>query len=81
MGAYVPRLLHTLGRELRCSDAANRRNAAFAAGMLAQAAPEAVAPHLPSLLQVMLWPCPVVASLMHGWCVAGLSLQCFSMLR
>jgi hypothetical protein len=52
MGQHAGRLAPVLTRELRCGDAANRRNAAFAAGELVRAAPQAMAPVLPSLLQV-----------------------------
>ena len=52
MVPYAARLWPMLLRELRHDSAANRRNAAFAAGVLVQAAPGASATHLPSLLQV-----------------------------
>ena len=52
MVPYAGRIWPMLLRELRHDSAANRRNAAFAAGVLVQAVPAAAAPHLPNLLQV-----------------------------
>ena len=55
MGAAVAglaaRIAPVLLRELRCEDAVNRRNAAFAVGVWSQAAPGAFAAQLPALLQ------------------------------
>ncbi|KAK9905642.1 hypothetical protein WJX75_003705 [Coccomyxa subellipsoidea] len=53
MVPYTGRLWPLLLRELRHDSAANRRNAAFAAGVLVQAVPGAAAPHLPTLLQAL----------------------------
>ncbi len=52
MVPYVPKLVPILLRELRCDSSDNRRNAAFAAGTLAAAAPEACSPHMLNMLQV-----------------------------
>ena len=52
MVPYVPRLVPILLRELRCESSDNRRNAAFAAGTLASAAPAACSPHMLNMLQV-----------------------------
>lgn len=52
MAPYTGKLMPMVLRELRHESAANRRNAAFAAGVLVQAAPAATATHLPNLLQV-----------------------------
>ena len=50
---YAEALLSVVLKELAAGDDdANSRNAAFAAGVLAQHAPAAVQPHLPRLLQV-----------------------------
>ena len=51
MAGLAPRVAPALLRELRAEDAVNRRNAAFAAGVWAQAAPGAFAGQLPALLQ------------------------------
>lgn len=67
MEPYVGRLLPLLLRELRHNSAANRRNAAFAAGVLTQAAPDAVGPHLPSLLQALPPPTPLPCLSQHAF--------------
>ncbi|BDA47413.1 Importin-4 [Coccomyxa sp. Obi] len=53
MAPYTGKLMPMVLRELRHESAANRRNAAFATGVLVQAAPAATAPHLPNLLQAL----------------------------
>jgi hypothetical protein len=50
-GQLALRVAPALLRELRDADAANRRNAAFAVGVWARAAPGALGPQLPALLQ------------------------------
>ena len=66
MGAAVaglaPRVAPALLRELRAEDAVNRRNAAFAVGVWAQAAPGAFAGQLPALLQARAVPWPTACS-------------------
>ena len=94
MVPYVPKLLPILLRELRCDSSDNRRNAAFAAGTLAAAAPEACSPHMLNMLQVRIaalclashrWPMQrAVLSCAQGiWCLrapasAGSSEACAS---
>ncbi len=56
MAPYVPRAAPVVLRELRCDTPDNRRNAAFAAGALVAAAPEATSQHALTLLQVALSP-------------------------
>lgn len=51
VAGLAPRVAPALLRELRAEDAVNRRNAAFAVGVWAQAAPGAFAGQLPALLQ------------------------------
>ena len=51
MAGLAPRVAPALLRELRADDPVNRRNAAFAVGVWAQAAPSAFAAQLPALLQ------------------------------
>lgn len=56
MVPYVPKAVPMILRELRCESSDNRRNAAFAAGTLVGAAPEACSLHALSLLQVSCLP-------------------------
>ncbi|KAK9828387.1 hypothetical protein WJX81_002836 [Elliptochloris bilobata] len=53
VAALAPRIAPVLLRELRAEDPVNRRNAAFAAGVWAQAAPGAFAAQLPAMLQAL----------------------------
>ena len=66
MVPYVPKLVPILLRELRCDSSDNRRNAAFAAGTLAAAAPEACSPHMLNMLQVRV---PALRLASHRWCM------------
>ncbi len=53
MSPHLPKLMPILVRELRCSEAINRQNAAFACGVLAAGCGgAAMAPFYPTLLQV-----------------------------
>ena len=52
MASYVPKVAPLVLRELRCDTSDNRRNAAFAAGTLVAAVPEATSQHVLNLLQV-----------------------------
>ena len=52
MAPYVSKVAPMVLRELRCDSSDNRRNAAFAAGALVAAAPEATSQHALNLLQV-----------------------------
>lgn len=76
MVPYTGRLWPLLLRELRHDSAANRRNAAFAAGVLVQAVPGAAAPHLPTLLQVPSLPSQEsgICALIKSGCIAGTCL-------
>ena len=51
MAPYVPKVAPMVLRELRCDTSDNRRNAAFAAGTLVAAVPEATSQHVLNLLQ------------------------------
>lgn len=51
VAGLAPRVAPALLRELRAEDAVNRRNAAFAVGVWAQAAPGVFVGQLPALLQ------------------------------
>ena len=67
MAPYTGKLMPMVLRELRHDSAANRRNAAFAAGVLVQAAPAATAPHLPNLLQVLFQFVPSVTLILKPY--------------
>ena len=73
MVPYVPKLVPILLRELRCDSSDNRRNAAFAAGTLAAAAPEACSPHMLNILQARI---PALSLAPHRWPMQRASLSC-----